>query len=267
MVRYSPSEVEEHEHSAWEGAAPLYVEHIAHLTATSGQLELIDEAAGIERTDRVLDVGCGPGVLTALMRELTASVTGVDFSARMIDEARKLYPDIDFRVANAEELPFPDDEFDLAVVNYCAHHLARPVEAFREIRRVLGSGGRLTIVHPIQSRQPSWGSFANAVEEVLGSEVVPGGVLLNVEEPDVYVELLRKCGYDDVACTLKEKPVTLKNLDVLLNSGWTITSLHDQPQDVQDRVERGVRERAAPYRNDDDSFAFPDRVLVALGVA
>ena len=154
---YKPDKVEAHEHSAWEGAAPLYVEHIANLTANSGQLELIRKFVGIGRTDRVLDVGCGPGVLTAQLRECASAVTGVDFSAEMIAEAQRHNPGLDFQVANAEDLPFADDTFDLAVVNYCAHHLARPERALREIQRVLlASGGRLAIVHPIQSRQRRW---------------------------------------------------------------------------------------------------------------
>ncbi len=267
MASYEPDKVEFYEHGAWEGAAPLYVEHVANLTANSGQLDLIREAVGIDPRERVLDVGCGPGVLSAQLSEYAAEVTGVDFSAQMIAEAQRHHPKLDFRVANAEDLPFSADRFDLAVVNYCAHHMARPEQAFGEIRRVLVPGGRLVIVHPIQSRQPSWGSFAEAVSAVLPPETVPGGALLDVAEPFVYVELLQGCGYSEVDCQVKEKPVTIKDLDVLLNSGWIITGLHEQPQEIQDRIENGVRERAAPYRNGSGSYTFPDVVLVARGTA
>ena len=125
----------------------------------------------------------------------------------------------------------------------------------------------MAIVHPIQSRQPSWGSFADAVGAVLPPETVPGGALLDVAEPEVYIELLRGCGYSDVDCQAKEKPVRLAKLEVLLDSGWIITGLHEQPQEIQDRIEHGVRGRAAVYRNDDDSYTFPDYVLVARGIA
>ena len=185
----------------------------------------------------------------------------------MIAEAQRHNPGLDFQVANAEDLPFPDDSFDLAVVNYCAHHLARPEAVFREIQRVLGSGGRLAIVHPIQSRQPSWGSFADAVGDVLPPETVPGGALLDVADPEVYIGLLRNCGYSDADCEVKNKPVTLANLEILLESGWIITGLSEQPQEIQDRIDHGVRERAAAYRNDDGSYTFPDDVLVARGIA
>lgn len=259
--------VEAHEHGAWEGAAPIYVDYVANLTATSGQLDIIDDLIALDRSDRVLDVGCGPGVFSAQLADVVAQVTGVDFSAAMIAEAQRLHPRIEFHVANAEDLPFEDGSFDVAVVNYCAHHLARPEQAFAEIRRVLASGGRLAVVHPIQSRQPSWGSFADAVSEVLPPETVPGGALLNVAEPDVYVDLLSECGYREVECAAREKPVELASLGALLEAGWVIAGLHEQPQDVQDRIEAGVRQRAEPYRNPDDSYTFGDIVLAACGVA
>jgi SAM-dependent methyltransferase len=267
MTPYEPEKVAKHEHDAWEGAAPIYVDHIANLTAQSGQLELIRDAVGVTETDRVLDVGCGPGVLTAQLFEYSSAATGVDFSARMIAEAQQNNPGIDFHVANAEDLPFAEATFDLAVVNYCAHHLARPEHAFKEIRRVLAPGARLVVVHPIQSRQPSWGSFADAVGAVLPPETVPGGALLDVETPEVYVELLRECGYGEVDCQVKKKPVNVSQLEVLLEAGWVIASLHDQPQDIQDQIERGVRERSAKYRNHDGSYSFSDHVLVASAIA
>lgn len=267
MENYDATAVEAHEHGAWEGAAPIYVDYVANLTANSGQLAIIDDLVSLDQADRVLDVGCGPGVLAAQLDERVATVSGVDFSAAMIAEAQRLQPGIEFQVANAEDLPFADGSFDVAVVNYCAHHLARPERALAEIRRVLTSGGRLAVVHPIQSRQPSWGSFADAVGVVLPPETVPGGALLDVAEPEAYIELLSGCGYSEVECTAREKPVELANLGVLLEAGWVIAGLNEQPQDVQDTIEAGVRERAEPYRNADDTYTFGDIVLAASGVA
>ena len=139
-------------------------------------------------------------------------------------------PEIDFRVANVEDLPFADDAFNVAVVNYCAYDLARPKRAFSESRRGLGHGGRLAVIHPIQLRQPSWGSFADAVSAVLPPETVTGGGLLDAADPEVYVELLQDCGYVSVACEVKKKPVALAKLDISLEGGWIITDLHEQPR-------------------------------------
>jgi SAM-dependent methyltransferase len=192
-------------------------------------------------------------------------VTAVDFSAQMIAKALRHHPELDFQVTNLEELPFPHDAFDVAVVNYCAHHLARPDRAFGEVRRVLAPGGRLAVVHPIQSRQPSWGSFADA--DVLPPETVPGGLLLDVAEPEPYIKLLQDCGYSEVVCEIKTKPVSVPRLEQLLEGGWVLTGLHEQSTEVRSRIEAVVRERSAGYRNADDSYTFQDHVLVARGVA
>ena len=267
MPEYNPESVEAHEHGAWEGAASIYTDHVAMLTATNGQIEIVQELVGLKETDRVLDVGCGPGVLTAQLQAVAGEVVGVDFSANMIGEASRQFPASSFKVANAEDLPFDDASFDVAVVNYCAHHLARPEQAFSEIRRVMKPGGKLAVIHPIQSRQPSWGSFADAVANVLPPETVPGGALLNVDQPDAYTKLLTNCGYKDISCRAQEKPVSLGRLETLLESGWIIAGLGSQPQEIRDRIEAGVRQRAQPYQGSDGSYTFPDVVLAAQATA
>ena len=263
MNDYDAESVEAHEHGAWEGAAPIYEDHVATLTAKSGQIDIIKDLIDLDSTDRVLDIGCGPGILTAQLGAIASQAVGVDFSANMIAEAQKLHPDLTFEVANVEDLPFPDGSFDAAVVNYCAHHLARPEKAMKEIRRVLSATGRMAIIHPIQSRQPSWGSLAGAVEEVLPPETVPGGFLLNVDQPQIFINLLTNCGFREAECREREKPVTLERLETLLESGWIIAGLHSQPPEVQSRIEAGVRQLAQPFRNSDGSYTFPDVVLAA----
>jgi SAM-dependent methyltransferase len=67
---------------------------------------------------------------------------GIDFSATMVERARQLHPDVEFRVGDAEELPFADASFDAVVMNFGLLHLARPERAIAEARRVLRTGGR-----------------------------------------------------------------------------------------------------------------------------
>src|SRR5919198_2611489 len=72
------------------------------------------DLAGITPGQRVLDVGCGPGALTAeLVERLGASeVSAVDPSEQFVAAARERHPEVDVRAAAAEELPFADEEFD-----------------------------------------------------------------------------------------------------------------------------------------------------------
>ena len=92
---------------------------------------------------RVLDVGCGPGALTAeLVRRVgPATVTAVDPSERFVAAARQRQPMVNVRRAAAEQLPFEDRVFDAALAQLVVHFMADPVAGLREMGRVTRSGG------------------------------------------------------------------------------------------------------------------------------
>jgi len=95
------------------------------------------------REARVLDVGCGTGeVVRRLGTAYGADAIGLDRSEQMVEEARRRGGT--FVTGRAEELPFPDAEFDAVLARLSVHHLDRP-RAFAEIRRVLRPGGRFAI--------------------------------------------------------------------------------------------------------------------------
>ena len=258
-----PQSVANAEHRAWQAAASLYEDNVAFLTALSGQYELIQEVAGTEIDSAILDVGCGPGLLAAQLANSAKRVVGIDFSSNMIQEASSRFPQLEFHEADAEKIPFDDQTFDCVVVNYCAHHLARPAKALGELHRVVRQGGRIVIVHPIQSRQASWGSFLQALLEELPPETNPSGPLLNVEEPEDYITLLKSCGFQKPKCEVRVKPVKVGSINQLLTAAWAITGLDDQPEDTQARVRRGTIHNANKYLLPDGSFEFPDEVLLA----
>jgi SAM-dependent methyltransferase len=92
---------------------------------------------------RVLDVGCGTGRFAAALSE-RAKVWGIDESPQMLEVARERAPDVRFKVASAYSLPFKDGWFERATMWLVIHLLDRP-RALREIRRVLGAGGRIAV--------------------------------------------------------------------------------------------------------------------------
>jgi len=99
--------------------------------------------AGVRPGQRVLDVGCGPGALTAeLVARLGAeTVAAVDPSGSFVAAARARYPGVDVREAFAEALPFPNGTFDAALAQLVVHFMADPVAGLREMARVTGRGG------------------------------------------------------------------------------------------------------------------------------
>jgi len=101
------------------------------------------DAAGIEPGQTVLDVGCGPGALTAeLVRRVGAEhVAAVDPASQFVDAVRERLPGVDAHVGRAEELPFPDDRFDAALAQLVLHFVSDAEATAGEMRRVVRPGG------------------------------------------------------------------------------------------------------------------------------
>jgi SAM-dependent methyltransferase len=101
------------------------------------------EYASVQRGQRVLDVGCGPGALTAeLVDRLGAeAVAAIDPSAAFVAAAAERFPEVDVRQGSAERLPYPDDGFDVALAQLVVHFMADPVAGLAEMGRVVRSGG------------------------------------------------------------------------------------------------------------------------------
>jgi hypothetical protein len=102
---------------------------------------------------RVLDVGCGDGRFTRTLTRLFAEVSGIDVKANKIAEAQQEAAAaglaIDFRVASAEAMAFPDASFDVVIFSNSLHHMPSPDRALGEAARVLVPGGRLYVMEPV----------------------------------------------------------------------------------------------------------------------
>ena len=101
------------------------------------------DLAAVQPGQRVLDVGCGPGTLTAeLVRRTGANaVSAVEPSPSFAAAARERLPGVDIRPYRAEQLPFPDDTFDAALAQLVVHFMTDAVQGLREMSRVTRPGG------------------------------------------------------------------------------------------------------------------------------
>ena len=100
------------------------------------------DLAGIGPGQRVLDVGCGPGALTAqLVKRAGRPVSAVEPSRSFAAAVRERLPGVEVRLAAAEELPFPDGTFDAAMAQLVVHFMTDPVRGLREMGRVIRPGG------------------------------------------------------------------------------------------------------------------------------
>ena len=101
------------------------------------------DLAGVRAGQRVIDVGCGPGALTAeLVARLGAeAVSAVDPSEPFVAAARARNPGVDVQRASAEQLPFADRAFDAALAQLVVHFMSDPVAGLAEMARVTRQGG------------------------------------------------------------------------------------------------------------------------------
>jgi SAM-dependent methyltransferase len=99
--------------------------------------------AGLRPGQRVLDVGCGPGALMAVLVERVgaANVAAVDPSEPFVAAAQARYPGVDVRRAPAEQLPFADGAFDAALAQLVVHFMSDPAAGLAEMGRVTRRDG------------------------------------------------------------------------------------------------------------------------------
>ena len=107
------------------------------------RLNKIKKMLSIDPGDRVLDVGCGGGFFSFYISTLGAEVTGVDVEKRNINLCRQFYPNksIKWIIADAIELPFPDNSFDKILCMEVLEHIPDDKKSIAEIYRVLRKGG------------------------------------------------------------------------------------------------------------------------------
>lgn len=130
---------------------------------------------------RVLDVAAGTGASSIEFVRAGADVVAVDFSEGMLEEGRRRHPEIDFRQADAMNLPFEDDSFDAVTTSFGLRNIQDFDRALREFYRVLRPGGHLVVC---EFSRPTWAPFRALYHFFLGT-VVPG--------------LARMASYDAVA--------------------------------------------------------------------
>ncbi|AIG81138.1 ubiquinone/menaquinone biosynthesis methyltransferase [Amycolatopsis japonica] len=144
----------------------------------------------------VADVGCGPGHVTAHLASLGLDVTGVDLSPKMIEVARRQFPDQRFSVGSMTALDFRDGSLDGLVAWWSIFHLPPEVlpDVFAEFRRTLAPGGRLLVGFHVGDERLS-------PEKAYGHPVSYDAYLL---DPGRIADLLGLAGFEVAARLIME---------------------------------------------------------------
>ena len=260
MKQFDPEEVAEFENATWSRCAESYKDGFGVLVSEAIPPLLDAVNAGSE--DRVLDLGTGPGLTAAAAARRGAEVVGVDFSETMLGTARRLYPELEFQRAPAEDLPFDDHEYDVVIGNFVLHHSGDPQAVLDETHRVLRDGGRMAFsVWADLSKLEAFGLFFAAVEEHTGSAELPHGPLFGISDFAVFHNMLHEAGFRD--SSVKELDIAWRtpSLEPYLVSFRDWANLEAFPEDVRTAIETTVRERAPAY-NRDGIFDMPNPAIL-----
>ena len=140
-----PSEIE----ASYDRVAEQFVgEFFEELKRKPFDRELLDQfAESVREQGRVCDIGCGPGQIARYLRDRGVEMCGVDLSREMVEQARRLNPDMTFERGDMRSLDLPDASLAGIVCFYSIIHLKREdvARALKEMRRVLKPGGKLLV--------------------------------------------------------------------------------------------------------------------------
>jgi demethylmenaquinone methyltransferase / 2-methoxy-6-polyprenyl-1,4-benzoquinol methylase len=158
--------------------------------------------------DRVLDACCGTGDLAVAAARVGGRVTGLDFSPRMLERARRKAPQLDWVEGDLLALPFGDGSFEAGTVGFGVRNVADLPRSLAELRRVLVAGGRVAILEITQPRgllAPFYRVWFDRIVPLLG-KLLKGGAAYSYlpasvrrfPGPDELAGMLRAAGFDGV---------------------------------------------------------------------
>ena len=189
--------------------APVYDAMNRVMTAgLDGRWRRETAEAVVSPGDRVLDACCGTGDLALAGLRAGGIVTGLDFSERMLERARRKSGQIEWVQGDALALPFEDDSFDAATVGFGVRNLEDLERGLAELARVLRPGGKLgvlEITRPQGVLERFYNVWFDRVVPVLG-KLLPGGKaytylpasVKRFPGPDDLADLLREAGFSEV---------------------------------------------------------------------
>ncbi len=226
--------------------------------------EPVLDHAGLVRGDRVLDVGCGTGILARAARRRVApngAVVGIDPNDGMLALARRVEPSIDWRSGAAESLPFVDRSFDHALSQFAAMFFTDRPAALDEMARVTVPGGTVTIVTWSElDRTPGYRAMVALIEDEVGPEAAAAlRAPFTLGDAEDVGRLLAPLGAD----VRVEEIAGVARFDSLADwvhtdvRGWTLADLVDDTQEMALVARAGVELAGLVAENGSVRFAAP----------
>ena len=166
--------------------APAWDSYGPPAEAVLERLDTLCPLLGLQAGERILEVGCGTGRVTAWLARIVkpGRVTALDFSPRMLEIARARGVDADFHCLDVCSDDLGEDRYDVAFCMHVVPHLRDHLQALRRLTRALKPGGRLIVLHLIGRER------VNAIHAHSGGAVAGD----RLPDPDHWRSLTNACG-------------------------------------------------------------------------
>jgi SAM-dependent methyltransferase len=234
----------------------------------------IADAAAVGAGDRVLDVGCGTGVLACAAAERVAPdghVVGIDPNEQMLAVARGKRGDVEWQMGRAEALPFTNASFDAVVSQFALMFVESKSDAIGEMLRVLRpGGGRLAVaVWDALDRVPGYLALMELLRELFGRNVADAmHAPFPLGDPIELRKLFVDAGAKDAEVQCRRGTVRFASIDAMISTEracvWTLGGMLGEQQFAQ--LRQAAAHALQPFVQRDGSVQFACPALIVSWV-
>jgi ubiquinone/menaquinone biosynthesis C-methylase UbiE len=224
--------------------------------------------------ERILDVGCGTGIVARLASQqvgFKGTVAGLDVNPGMLEVARSITPAdmlIEWYESGAEDMPLPDETFDVVLCQLSLQFMTDKLAALREMRRVLVPDGRLILNVPGPTGK-IFAILAEAMARNISSEAA-GFVnhVFSLHDPTEIQQLMSEAGFRDITIQANNKMLTLPPPKEFLWQYVYSTPLTGVVAKADEEgcasLEREVVEKWQDFK-EDGTLMYQQRIVIASG--
>ena len=232
----------------------------------------VAETAAVGLGQRVLDVGCGTGVLACAVAERVGPqghVVGLDPNAQMLAVARRKPSGVVWQSGRAETLPFDDASFDAVVSQFALMFVESKSAAVTEMLRVLRPRGRLVVaVWDLLDRAPGYLALTELLRELFGADIA--GAMhapFSLGDRRELLRLFADAGATDAEVQTQPGAVCFASIDAMISTEeacvWTLGGMLNGQQFA--RLRQGAQGALQPFVRSDGSVRFncPAHIVTA----